>query len=869
MRAHRRHRGTGRQRVQAMSAGATAGEPAVTGGGDTRNGGHMNSARTAPAPGAARAAARTGMTRARPKVALAVAAALYGAAALQGRPAAAAIAAGPSGSGVLQEVIVTATKIPENVQDIPEAIEVMSGRDLTDLDLTRFQSLAAHLPSVSMVSLGPTEQTFNMRGVSDGASANAADTSTTGYFLDDASTSYYDTIPDLHLYDIQRVEVLDGPQGTLFGASAMAGVVRIITNKPDLRRFSAGVSLNGSQIQSGGQNSSVEGYLNLPLVKGETAVRLAAFLVHRGGFIDNVLQTRHWLNGVVSNNAAWAHNNYNTEREYGGRVSIAQKFGASWNAVLTVNFQNQQTDGLWSQDPGLPPHQLRKEAIFGPNHISDTFTDYDLHVEGDVGIGDLVYSSTFWTYPYHYTSEYSNYVQYNPFPDSYQNSPALLQSLTCLTGPTIQGGTDPYSGCQAPIMYYNDNIWTRQWSNELRLQSKPGGRWHWLVGLYWQKIRQQYDQWYYLPGIQPSGEAYQSALSYYSYYYTGTAAPLPHEWYSSVSRNDNLNTAEYGHLSFDVTKRLRIEGGLRWFNGSYSESDQWAGYFWAPKTPSPLFGVSAHKLTGMASISYKVTPQVMVYGTFSQGYRMGGVNGGFSTSCYQNGVPKIFTPDTLNNFEVGWKSTLLQGRMRWNGAVYYMPWSNFQAPIFDASICSAGTFFANFGSARIVGAESNIAYRVTTGLTLRASADYNDSRLTSIKPDFTGALAQMIKPDERLPMVPFFAYSASLRYVRPLSGALSGFFQYDIAYKGSMWSDLRAFPNPALGSRGTARSLQPAYSISDIRLGVENSRWTLEAYVTNLTNKNAILLVNTANYDTRQTTNEPRTFGLRVSYKWH
>ena len=817
-------------------------------------------------PSSERAGARGARTC--PKIALAVTAALYGAAALQARPASAAVAGGAFGpSTALREVIVTATKMPQNVQDIPEAIQVMTGKDLNDLDLTRFQTLAAHLPSVSMVNMGPTEQTFNMRGASDGSSANAADTSTTGFFLDDASTSYYDAIPDLHLYDIRRIEVLDGPQGTLFGASAMAGAVRVITNKPDFNRFSAGVSLNGSQIQNGGQNSTVEGYLNLPVVKGETAIRLSAFLVHRGGFIDNVLQTRHWVNGVVSTNAEWARNNYNTEREYGGRVAVAQRFGKYWNAVLTINFQNQDVAGSWSQDPSLPPYQLRKNARFGPENIRDTFTDYDLHVEGDVGIGDLIYATTFWTYPYHYTSEYSNYVQYNPFPDSYQNSPALLQSLSCLTGPTIGGGTSPYSGCQAPIMYDNYDIWTRQWSNELRLQSKPGGRWHWLAGLYWQKTRQLYDEWYYMPGMQASGQAYQSALSYYNTY-TQSAQPLPHEWYSSVSRNDTLETAEFADVTYDITKRLSIEGGLRWFDGTYSTSDQWASYFYQARTPSPLYSVSAHKLTGMASVSYKVTPHVMVYGTFSQGYRMGGVNGGYASSCYQHGVPHTFTPDTLDNFEVGWKSTLLRGRMRWNGALYYMPWKNFQAPIYDASICSSGTFFANFGKARIEGAESDIEYRVVTGLTLQASFDYNDSRLVSIKPDFTGALTQMIKPDERLPMVPFFAYSASLRYVHSLSRALDGFIQYDIVYRGSMWSDLRAIANPALGSKGTARSLQPSYSISNVRLGVENSRWTVEAYVTNLTNKDAILLVNTANYDTRQTTNQPRTFGLRIIYKW-
>lgn len=808
----------------------------------------------------------------RSKITIAVAAALYGVAAGRCLPALAAEPATtsePTVPEVLQEVIVTATKREENLQDIPETVEALSTKDIQDLGITHFEDIVRTMPTVSYESIGPTDQMFYMRGVSDGSSANASNISTTGYFLDDASTSYYGYIPDLHLYDVERIEVLDGPQGTLFGAGAMSGAIRVITNKPDVSSFSAGTDVDYGKVDHGGNNTTEEAFANLPLIPGSTAVRFSVYDVHEGGFIDNELATRDWVNGVVSTDAQWARNDYNTEKEYGGRAAITQKIGDSWTATLTANYQRQDTSGCWCQDPTR--YGLREVAHFGPEGISDSFTDYDLNVQGDVGIGDLVYASAFWSYPYHYTTEYSEYVQYNPFPDYYQNSPALLQSLTCQTGPTIQGGTDAYSGCQAPTMYYTYDQWTRQWSNELRLQSKPGGRLHWLAGLYWQKTRQIWDTYYLMPGMQPDGEAYQSALSYYSSYYTGTAAPLPHEWYSSLNRNDSLNTAEFADVSFDLTKHWTIEVGARYFDWTFDSSDQWAGYFYQPKTPSGLTKVSGDKPSAKASISYKPNQQLLLYGTFSQGYRQGGSNAGASTSCYQNGVPLTYKPDTLNNYELGWKSEMLDSRMRWNGAFYYMTWDGYQAPIFDDSICPT-TFNANFGTARIYGAETNFAYRIAPGLTVQANANYNDSRLVSVRPDFSGVLTQMIVPDETLPFVPYFSWSANARYERPVSSALSGYIEYDISHTGDRWSDLRALPNPDLGSRsGSARSLEPEYNIADIRVGVESEggAWSLEGYVTNLANTDAVILVNTGNYDRRETTNEPRVIGVHIAYNFN
>ena len=164
-------------------------------------------------------------------------------------------------------------------------------------------------------------------------------------------------------------------------------------------------------------------------------------------------------------------------------------------------------------------------AHFGPEGISDSFTDYDLNVQGDVGIGDLVYASAFWSYPYHYTTEYSEYVQYNPFPSYYQNSPQLLQSLTCQTGPTIEGGTDPYSGCQAPNMYYTydsmDAAMVERAAPAIEAGRPPALAGEASTG---RRRGRSGSTYYLMPGMQPNGEAYQSALSYYSSYYTGTAA---------------------------------------------------------------------------------------------------------------------------------------------------------------------------------------------------------------------------------------------------------------------------------------------------------------------------------------------------------
>jgi iron complex outermembrane receptor protein len=788
------------------------------------------------------------------KLGFAITAVLYGTTAIHVLPAVAA-AASANAADTLQEITVTARKRTENLQDVPQSIDVFTSKDLQNLSISQFEDYATKTPSVSFISTGPATQMFFMRGVSDGSNPNVVNTSSTGFFLDDLSMSFYGTIPDLHAYDIERIEVLNGPQGTLFGAGSMSGAIRLITTKPDPNAFSAGVDVDGGKIKDGGVNSTYEGFINLPVVEGKSAVRLSVYAKHDAGFIDNLLTTRNWVNGVVSTNAEWARNDYNTQNVDGGRVAFKQIFNDAWSAVLTGGYQSQRHVGAWDQDP---KYGNRRVSRFAPESGNDYVKTLDLHIDGDVGIGDLVFASTYQQQTIHQVNEYSEYVQYSTVAGF---TPQNIQAYACLTDPITSGGAEGFSGCNVPAQYYVYDNNTQRWSNELRLQSKPGGRLQWLAGLYWEKTKDTYSLFYAMPGLQPNGEAYQNIINYYNTYYNDKpATPLPNEWYSYISRFDYLDTTEFADLTLNITDRWSLEGGVQHYKSTFESGSQYAGYFWNAKDPSFDTGGS-HKVNAKAGVNFKASKNLLLYGIFSQGFRDGGANTGLGASCIANGAPTTFKSDTLNNFEVGWKSSLLDGRMTWNGAFYYMNWKGYQAPVFDLAICPSG-FNANLGNARIYGTESNIDYRISEGLSIQVSASYNDSRLvtnTFQNEDF------VVVPGERLPFVPYFSYSANARYEHPLGASLKGFAQFDIAHKGDMWSDLRV-----TNTNGFGRSLQPAYDISNLRFGLRapNDRWTVEAYLSNIFDKNAVIYTNTSNYDHRQTTNEPRVIGLRLSYRW-
>ena len=395
------------------------------------------------------------------RLSLAIAATLSGAATVHVAPALAADAStsAESSTSTLEEVIVTARKRTENLQDVPISIDVYTSKDLQERAISQFEDYATITPSISFVSAGPGTQTFVMRGVSDGSNPNYANTATTAFLVDDMSMNFAGTTPDLHLYDIERIEVLNGPQGTTFGASAMAGALRFITNKPDASGFSAGADLDGGKIEGGTKNGTVEGFMNIPLIPDWTALRFSAYRDYHGGYIDNINTTRNWVNGTVSNNSEWAGQNYNVERVTGGRIALGQKIADGWKATLTGSYQKQLTHGAWDENPtiggaiGVDPvtgastlpngpersFGQKNVARFGPEFKQYYAKTLDFHLEGDVGIGDLVYANTYWAQDDTWVNEYSEYMQYVNTGPPNNYTAVNRQGFTCQSAPSLVG----------------------------------------------------------------------------------------------------------------------------------------------------------------------------------------------------------------------------------------------------------------------------------------------------------------------------------------------------------------------------------------------------------------------------------------------
>lgn len=779
------------------------------------------------------------------RIGFAVAAAIAAAALPQRAPAATAVDAAESGGG-LQEVLVTARKVSENLQDVPISVDVLTKQDMQNLGIARFDDYAQKMPSISFISVGPGTQLLVLRGASDGSNPNYANTSATGFILDDMSMSWSGVQPDLHLYDMESIQVLNGPQGTTFGASSMSGAIINTTVKPDVNAFSAGVDLNAGQIKHGGQNWTTEGFLNLPLISGVLGLRMSAFTDSSGGFINNQLTTRTWVNGAVSDNSPWARNNYNHEHLEGGRIALKAVLGDKWDAILTYGYQRQSTLGAWDEDPNLPPRTVER---FGPESHDFQSKTLDFHVDGDVGIGDLVFASTWWSLPTRQQNEYSQYME------NYQGG--ALEGVTCSNDPVYGGG--PYTDCKPPLQYYEYHTNPERWSNELRLSSKSGGRFHWLGGLYWEKTRDKNSgSTFYMPNLRYDSPAFQ----YYNAYNgtpPGSTSLPPGEWYAYNTRSDYLQQSEFANINFDVTDKLNIEAGVVHFHSDFKYYSPYGQFAYVATSPALDEG-SSHKWDSRFGLNYKFTKNAMIYGVFSQGFRDGGSNSGFPTSCYNAGVPKSYAPDTMNNYEFGWKTTSLNGHLVWDGAVYQMDWKQLQTIIYDVDICAPSSFYVNVGNARIRGVESNADYKVNDNWSMQAAFSYNDAHITS-SPYAT------FQPNvgERLPYDPYFNYSANIRYETPLSAGLRGYAQFDISHKGDMWNDLHV-----AGSNGFPRILQPEYSIMNVRVGLnpDGGHWLAELYVTNLADKNAIIYSNTGNYDLRQTTNEPRVIGLRLNYRF-
>ncbi|MDP3747139.1 MAG: TonB-dependent receptor [Phenylobacterium sp.] len=696
----------------------------------------------------------------------------------------------------LEEVVVTAQKRSENLQDVPISIQALGTEKLDELQVSDFADYVKFLPSVTIKSSGPGFSTVYMRGVASGENNNhSGPLPSVGVYLDEQPVTTITGPLDIHVYDIARVEVLAGPQGTLYGASSQAGTIRIITNKPSVAGFEAGYDLEVNHLSHGAYGASAEGFLNQPL-GDRAAIRLVGWAVHDGGYIDNVPASFTYPTGNITvDNAAFVEGNYNEVDTAGARAALKIDLNDNWTVTPTLMGQRTQADGGFAINPALGKF---KNSRFRPEQSDDKWFQASLTVEGKVSNLDLTYAGA---YMKRWVDTESDYSDYSYFYDTLFGYGAYL--------------TDDGGNFIDTTQYIQGKDYYTKQSHELRLATPTDYRLHGLAGLFYQKQTHNIQQRYRVDRLATATEV------------PGWPDTL---WLTKQLRTDR-DYAAFVDATFDVTDQLSVTGGIRFFKSNNSLE----GFFGFGTGYSSGTGVAACfgpaiveggpctnvdksvKETGetyRVNAQYKIDDDKMVYATYSTGFRPGGIN--------RRGTLPPYKSDFLKNLEAGWKTTWLGGMLRWNGAVYSEKWDDFQFSFLGAN---GLTEIRNAGKAKMRGVESDINWLVTEGLTLTGSAAYTKAELDEDYVPNPAAPPEALKGTS-LPITPKFKANLVARYEWPI-GEMDAHVQGALAYTGSNYPDLTIDDRAVVGKISS-------YTTVDLTTGLEKGSWRVEAYVKNL-----------------------------------
>lgn len=754
-------------------------------------------------------------------VASAISAVLAGAATAQTPPA-------PASTGTqLEEIIVTAQKREQNLQDVPVSIQAIDTRKLEQLQVAHFDDYLKYLPSLSSQSYGPGQSQLYVRGVTNGGDGlQVGSQPLVGLYLDEQPVTTIANNLDVHIYDIARVEQLSGPQGTLFGSSSMAGTVRLVTNKPDAQKFAAGYALTSESIR-GQTGGTIEGFVNVPLAD-RAAVRLVGFIEHDAGYINNVagLPQTYPTSGVPRTNAGLTKSNYNDIDTYGGRAALRFDLNDRWTITPSAMAQETKANGQFSFSPSLGDLNV---ARYAPEKTTDRWWQAALTIEGKIANFDLLYSGGYMRRTFDSTSDYSDYSY--SYDAHYQSQNPGTYYATYYGDNFRNDQGNLISPAQTTVTH---NFFTKQ-SHELRLSSPKDRRFRVVAGLFFQRQTGNPRDEYRVKDLASA------------YSITGQ----PGVFYLNAQDRVDKDQAAFTELSFDLTSKLTLTGGIRLFGyrnsvygffgyaghgyytglfGSLSGENLCAGTPDAGNPVRPCINidslVSDHGETHKANLTYKFDADRMVYATLSTGFRPGGVNRVRSRPPY--------TPDYLTNVELGWKTSWLDRSVRFNGAVFLEKWKDAQ---FAISGANGITEVLSAGRAEIRGVESDLQWAVNHNLTLSASATWLHTKLKTNACNQASADFSCSEPGNsvlatagsRLPVSPRIKANLIARYQFPLGGL-------DAHLQGAMVTQTDVVP---VLETANAQILgnQPAYSSFDFTGGVARGNWSAELYIDNAFDK--------------------------------
>ena len=713
----------------------------------------------------------------------------------------------------IEEVIVTAQKKSENLQDVPISVNTLSNEDLNNLNIKDFSDYVLQLPSVSAIQRRPGMGQIFMRGISDGGNSNQSlQGPAVAIYLDESPVTMIGDNLDVHVYDIERIESLSGPQGTLYGAASQAGNLRIITNKPS-SDFDTGFNVSLDTTSGGGLSNMVESFINIPL-SDNAAIRIVGYNDKDAGYIDSVSDSITFpLSGITRGNDDYVENDFNDSVKSGYRAALRINLDDNWVLDGSIMGQNLESDGVWDHDPDrLGAYKVGR---FFEDSQEDDWTRFSATITGDLGFADLTFTTSSLDRDFEVLSDYSHY-SIDGFVEGY---------YTCYTsyfGPCV----DP------SIQFENDTSQTFD-THEIRLSSNSDNRLSWILGAFYTENETKYNSQWHIPPIHPDAKVPTSKDLYYQ---------------TDQVRKDSED-AIFGELYYQLNDKTNITIGHRRFDNE-TKLNGFVGTVW---WPSSLYGSSTRpdnvnsvfkgkdSITKL-NIAYDVSDDTMIYLTKSEGYRPGGAN-----RTQQLG--STYDADFLKNTEFGFKSIFSNGKARLNGALYQMNWDDIQLGWFDSSISLLG-LVDNIGKAESSGYELDLRYLLTDNLSFNIAASKNDAKL---KADYVLRGSVRARNGQDLPFTPDLKYNFNVNY----ESNEGNIMQLNYAYVDSMWNDL-FFTN---------REKQDSYAIANFfYIKPINDNSSIQIYIDNIFNEKAELYINSEDIQRLITVNRPRSIGIKYSW---
>ncbi|HET9298499.1 MAG TPA: TonB-dependent receptor [Candidatus Polarisedimenticolaceae bacterium] len=747
-----------------------------------------------------------------------------------------------------EEVKVTARKREETVQEVPFSVVAPTESELRDLGATTIEDVAANVAGFSVQNLGPGQSQVAMRGVSAGQIVRDQPgvKEQVGIYLDESVVSLSLFTPDIDLFDMSRIEVLRGPQGTLFGSGSLSGTLRYISNQPKLGVLENVGELSGDTATDGGVGSNLKFATNLP-IGDASAMRFAGFYTKYGGYIDAVQPSFS------------VHEDVNDGDRFGGRLSFRFDPTESVSITPRVLYQKVEMDG-WNRvdlynilanpfTTSRPPVTLGEREQFTQieEPTTDEFLLGDVKIDWKMGPGTLT-SITSYT----------------------DRDILVVRDATALTG-SITGGSDGdpenvYT-LNAPL---DDATTAKSLTQEFRLASDEG-RLPWVVGAFYADSDRDYGQSLLVAGYEDLTGTPTA----------GSFGASKDVLFFSDLQYDFRQWAVFGELTYPIGDRLELTGGLRWYDYKEDRVQTFDGIFASPGTSTGT--TEADGVAPRVMANFRLTDRTRLNAQVSKGFRLGGINDPLNLPLCSDEDELIFgghptwEDETLWNYEVGSKSRIMNDRGAFNVAAFYMDIKDLQATV-TAGECSSRVIF-NVPKAHSAGVELEFELAPTDVFDFAISASYLNAELDSTLIS-NGVVISGIQEGNRLPTVPEFQAALAATYHFNLgtwawytTGVYqhigSRFTQIGDQAEGFGTVDLLALPNtiggPLTQSTFTFDPELPAYDLINLRLGFLKNNWDTALYVNNVTDEEARLALDQERGTLARVgylTNAPRTIGI-------